>query len=522
MLITSPSPGVDLLNSDWPSYFMAQLSRFSEHSALINGHSGHTISYAELKTQIEQAAAALQLRGYEKGDVITMYAPNSLEFVIAFHAVLKIGAVVNPANPMYTSQEITHQIEQANAVCLLTTSDLYTKVAEAVSKTRVRESILLDSIDKNHSQGITFNSLLREGKRKMPAAVKIDPEDLAVLPFSSGTTGLPKGVMLSHQALVSHNLILEAQNNASIPGVHDRVIATLPFFHIYGISVIMNLGLTHGASLVVMSNFEPRLFLTLMQDYQITRAYLVPPIMLFLAKSADIDNYNLEALEYVCCGAAPLGKETVMQVAQRLDCRVIQGYGMTEMSPATHFTPDLGVIKPASIGVLIPNTEAKLINSETGEELGYHQPGELLVKGPQMMQGYLNDTEATAKTIDKEGWLHTGDIGYVDEDGYFYIVDRLKEFIKYKGYQVAPAELEAILITHPNVADAAVVPFQDKEAGEIPKAFVVRQGDLNEQDLINWLAEQVAPFKKVRAVEFTDQIPKSPSGKILRRMLKQV
>ena len=520
MLFKSPTPDVAIQAQTWPDYFFECIAPFPGQIALIEGATGREISYRELGRQIRQFAAWLQQSGYGKGDVIALYAPNSPEYVVAFQAILSIGAVVTPANPMYTASELAHQLNHAGARCLVSCLALYDKVSESLSDTAIQQTVLLDSEAANTTG---FSQCLEQAAEASPQPVAISPDDLAVLPFSSGTTGLPKGVMLNHSALVAHNIVLAKQKDASMPCPQDSVIATLPFFHIYGISVIMNLGLTHGSSLVVMSSFDPVLFLTLLQKHRITRAYLVPPIILFLAKHPDVANFDVDALNYICSGAAPLGEELAKQVAARLDCKVVQGYGMTEMSPATHFTPDLdqkGLDKPASIGVLIPNTQAKIIDIESGEPQGYNQQGELLVKGPQMMKGYLNNPEATAATIDAEGWLHTGDIAYVDEDEYFYIVDRLKEFIKYKGYQVAPAELEAILLTHDLVDDVAVVPFPDEEAGEIPKAFVVAKSAIDADALMNWLADQVAPFKKVRQVEFVEQIPKSPSGKILRRLLK--
>ncbi len=521
MLFQSPSRDVRLPESAWPDYFLDQLGEFADLPALVDAHSGRVITYAELKQHILQCAASLQQNGYEKGDVIAMYTPNCLEFVICFQAVLAIGGIVTPVNPMYTADELSHQLNHAHAVALLTSSELYAKVVHSLSSTTVRETILLDDTVSGGDNVTPLAEYLEQVDSASFQAVSIEPADLAVLPFSSGTTGLSKGVMLSHANLVSHNAILAEQKDTSLPCSSDRVIATLPFFHIYGASIIMNLGLTQGAPLIVLSAFEPNLFLHTLEQHCVTRAYLVPPILLFLAKSPEIDNYDLHSLEYICSGAAPLGEEIAEQVQRRLSCRVVQAYGMTEMSPATHFTPDLSDIsKPASIGVLIPNTEAQLIDTETGAALGCNQTGELLVRGPQMMLGYLNNAEATSDTIDEEGWLHTGDIAYADEDGYFYIVDRLKEFIKYKGYQVAPAELEAALLAHPDISDVAVVPFPDEEAGEIPKAFVVTDADIQGEDIMNWLAGKVAPFKKVRAVEFIDQIPKSPSGKILRRLLK--
>jgi acyl-CoA synthetase (AMP-forming)/AMP-acid ligase II len=349
-----------------------------------------------------------------------------------------------------------------------------------------------------------------------PPVVEIDPvEDLAVLPYSSGTTGLPKGVMLTHYNLVAHDCQIDT-GDVIRPG--DVVIAVLPFFHIYGMSVIMNAGLSRGGVVVTMPRFDLAQFLQLIQDHKVNRAFLVPPIVLALAKHPIVDDYDLSSLQVIFCGAAPLSTELTRAAADRLGCVIKQGYGMTETSPVTHLTPD-DRVKDGKIGVLAASTEAMIVDIETLEPLGPNRDGELWVRGPQVMRGYLNRPDATDATIVEGGWLRTGDIASVDEDGYFTIVDRLKELIKYKGYQVAPAELEAVLLTHPAVADAAVVGSPDEESGELPKAFVVRKGEVGEQELIDYVAAHVAPYKKVRLLEFVESVPKSATGKILRRSL---
>jgi acyl-CoA synthetase (AMP-forming)/AMP-acid ligase II len=286
-------------------------------------------------------------------------------------------------------------------------------------------------------------------------------------------------------------------------------------------TVIMNIGLYRGCTIVTMPRFDLEQFLQLIQDHKVTRAYLVPPIILALAKHPIVDNYDLSSLKLIMSGAAPLGADLAGAAGARIGCHVMQGYGLTETSPVTHVVPeDPARNKPGSIGPPLPNTECRVVDLGTGGDAPPGELGEVWIRGPQVMKGYLNNDEATRATIDDEGWLHTGDIGYADEDGYFVLVDRVKELIKYKGMQVAPAELEALIITHPNVADVAVIGVSDEEAGEVPKAFVVASGELDTEELKMWVAEKVAPHKKVRAVEVVDEIPKSASGKILRRLLK--
>jgi acyl-CoA synthetase (AMP-forming)/AMP-acid ligase II len=325
--------------------------------------------------------------------------------------------------------------------------------------------------------------------------------------------------MLTHRNLVA-NL---CQTRAVQPLTEDdTIIGALPFFHIYGMTVIMNQALRVGATVVTMPRFDLAGFLDLVERHRVTKAHLVPPIILALAKSPAVEGHDLSSLRWINSGAAPLGAELADACAERLGCPVVQGYGLTETSPVTHVVPIERVEnRPGSIGPAVPGTECKVVDVAGGEELGPDEDGEVWIRGPQVMRGYLGQDEATAGTLDRDGWLHTGDIGHADEDGWFYLVDRLKELIKYKGFQVAPAELEAVLLEHPQVADAAVIAVPDEEAGEVPKAFVVAAGgaDLDPEAIRAFVAERVASYKQVRRVEVTDEIPKSPSGKVLRRVL---
>ena len=354
---------------------------------------------------------------------------------------------------------------------------------------------------------------------------------LAVLPYSSGTTGNPKGVMLTHRNLVA--------NVAQIRPLHgmvadDVVIAVLPFFHIYGMTVLLNAALHARARLVIMGSFDLDEFLANIANHKCTIAFIAPPVAVALAKHPLIDDYDLASLNVVMSGAAPLDADLGQAVADRLGCRVVQGYGMSELSPVSHITPfdagahEMNATAPlSSVGWTVSNAASKIIDPETGDEIdvpaeGLSETGELWFKGPNVMAGYLNNEEATRETIDDDGWLHTGDLAQVDANGCVYIVDRLKELIKYKGYQVPPAELEAVLLSHPTIADAAVIGVVDAEGEEVPKAFVVKQSEteLSEAEVMDFVAGQVAPYKKVRQVEFIEAIPKSASGKILRKDLR--
>ena len=359
-----------------------------------------------------------------------------------------------------------------------------------------------------------FVSLLRTSGE--PPAVSIDPaEDLVELPYSSGTTGLPKGVMLTHRNLVA-NICQCTHEGLWDEWEHDRGIAVLPFFHIYGLVVIMNLGLYAGGTVVTMPRFELREFLRAIQDYRITRALVVPPIVLALAKHPLVDEFDLSSLSLINSGVAPLSAELEVACGKRLGCRMKQGYGLTETSPVTHFVPDgLAGKMPGEVGPLVPNTECRIVDVATGEDVPTDEPGELLIRGPQVMKGYLDNPQATAIAIDPDGWLHTGDIARIDKSESLRIVDRIKELIKYKGYQIAPAELEALLLTHPAIADAAVIGLPDEEAGEVPKAFVVASGSITPGEVTQYVAQRVAPLQEAARGRDRRRDPKVTLGQDL-------
>src|SRR5262245_27643093 len=512
MIIKGPYPDVSIPETALTPFVMHRAAELADKPALIEGPTGRTVTYAQLADSIRIAAHNLSQRGFKKGEVFGILSPNCSEYAIAFHAVATLGGIVTPINPLYTKHEIAHQIKDSGARFLVTVPGCAEKIGNAKEYLGLDELFVFGS-----APGATsFDSLLVDNGRAEQAA--IDPlEDLVALPYSSGTTGLPKGVMLTHHNLVAN---IRQMEGLCYFTENDTLICVLPLFHIYGLVVVLNMGLYSGATIVMMPRFELEAFLKAVQDYNVTLAHLVPPIVLALSKNPIVDNYKLPNLRTIFSGAAPLGEDLTRACMDRLGCHIRQGYGMTETSPVTHSSPAPPMdAKFGSVGVAAPNTECKIIDLETGASLGPGEKGEVCVRGPQIMKGYLNKPEATARTIDAEGWLHTGDIGYADEDGHFFIVDRAKELIKYKGFQVPPAELEAVLLTHPCVADAAVIPYPDDEAGEVPKAIIVLKGQATEGDILNFVSERVAPYKRLRYVEFTDQIPKSPSGKILRRVL---
>ncbi|MGH9323452.1 MAG: 4-coumarate--CoA ligase family protein [Vicinamibacteria bacterium] len=511
VVFRSPGPDVPIPRTSLTAFVFENAERMASRPALIDGPTGRVVTYAELLNGARRLARGLSNRGFQKGEVFGIYAPNLPEYAVAFHGVAAIGGVSTTINPSYTKEELARQLRDSGARFLLTMPPLVATARGASEGTSVEEVFAFGEAD-----GATpFQSLLsNDGDAP---EVDIDPEsDLVALPFSSGTTGLQKGVMLTHGNLVA-NLVQTAALHERIDET-DVAMGLLPFFHIYGLVVVLNLILRHGATIVTMPRFDLEQFLSLIAKHRVTVAHVVPPIVLALSKHPIVERYDLSSLRWILSGAAPLGKELIETCSRRLGFPVLQGYGLTETSPVTHGLSESDD-RPGSIGRLVAGTECKVVDPSSGEALGPDKDGELWIRGPQVMKGYLNQPAATAQVIDADGFFHSGDIGHADDEGYFYIVDRLKELIKYKGLQVAPAELEALLLSHPGVADAAVIPIPDEEAGEVPKAFVVPRGDVTEEALMAFVAEHVAPYKKIRALEMVDQIPKSPSGKILRRVL---
>ncbi len=515
-VIRSPYPNVDIPEISVTELVLGRAAERGDKPALIDGSSGRTVTYAQLVEGVRRTAAGLAAHGLAKGDVLGIYCPNVPEYAMVFHAVASLGGIATTVNPLYTPRELAQQLTDANASYVFTVPMFMDQAREAAKQVpSVREIFVL-----GEAEGATpFSALLAHGDQ--PPQVTIDPKvDLVALPYSSGTTGLAKGVMLTHHNLVSELSIAAGRPDIVFPGEADTLLAFLPYFHIYGIVMFLSYGLWRGATIVNMARFDLEQFLELVQRYGVTYLHLVPPVVIALGKHPVVDKYDLSKAKWCLSAAAPLGAPAAEAFTARLGTQLIQAYGMTEVSGASHVgSSEPGKIKPTSGGTLLPNLECVVVDPSSGEAVERGQQGEIWVRGPIVMQGYLGRPDATAATIDTDGWLHTGDVGYVDDDGDVFIVDRVKELIKYKGLQVAPAELEAVLLGHPAVADAAVIPSPDEEAGEVPKAFVVLKTPTPAEEIMAFVAERVAPHKKIRKLQFIDAIPKSASGKILRRTL---
>jgi acyl-CoA synthetase (AMP-forming)/AMP-acid ligase II len=512
----SPLPDVEIPDVSITAYAFERMADHGERTALIDGPTGRSYTYAALFGAITLAARGFHDAGIGRGDVVAIMAPNLPEYAVAFHGAVSAGGAVTSVNPTYGAEETAFQLNDAGAQLLVTVGPCLDAASAAAADSDVRRIYVLGEVPDGAPANVAAFDELLDGPPLAP--VEVDPDHLAALPYSSGTTGLPKGVMLTHRNLVAN--LAQIQDHLAMDD-HEVMMAVLPFFHIYGMQVLMNDGLRRGATLVTMPRFDLEQYLALVQEHRATRLFVVPPMVLALARQPVVDRYDLSSVKTLFSGAAPLGPELAEEAHRRIGAPTAQGYGMTEMSPVSHacrFDDD----KPGSIGILVASAEARVVDPATGEDLPVGEDGEIWCRGPMVMAGYLNRPDATADTIDEDGWLHTGDIGHVDDDGFWYIVDRLKELIKYKGFQVPPAELEALIITHPAVADCAVIGIPDEEAGEIPKAFVALTpgAECTADELQEFVAGHVAHYKQVREVEFVDAIPKSPSGKILRRLLR--
>lgn len=482
---------------------------------------GRNITFAELDAESNRLAHGLRALGLESGDRLGLFLPNCPEFEIGFYAASKLGATGCPLNSSYREREIIYQLNDAGAAILLTHAKLWPVVEAARPHlTHVREIVLVGEEPPDRASNVTRYRDIVSGQSTEPPSVPVQANQLAALLYSSGTTGRPKGVMLTHRNLACNH---EQHALATRMGADDSYVVYMPLSHIFGLA-LMGMAILSGAKQILLERFDLDTVVRLIGEHGVTWLFVVPPVLLALANAPGLEPAQFRTIKFVLSGAAPLAPDVARRVEARLGLRVIQGYGSTEAG-ATHYSPlEPDRMKLESSGVPMADTEHRVVDVVTGEHtLPPAEVGEIVVRGPQIMQGYWNAPDETARAL-RDGWLYTGDIGRVDDDGYIYITDRKKELIKYKSFSIAPAELEAVLLEHPDVADCGVTGVEDAEAGEVPKAFVVpRAGRVLEVDaLARFVAERVAGYKQIRHFEVIDAIPRTPSGKILRRMLKDL
>ncbi|KAG2412427.1 hypothetical protein HFD88_009984 [Aspergillus terreus] len=549
MPVSSPYPSVDIPNVDlWTFLFERKDKPFPDDNIIYrDADTQRHYTYKALKeTALEFGKGLKATYDWRKGDVLALYTPNSIDTPVVMWGTHWAGGVISPANPAYTVEELAFQLKNSGARALVTQIAHLPAATAAAKQVGIPESHIILIGDERDPQGKIkhFTSVRNISRATRYRKTKIDPaKDLSFLVYSSGTTGVPKGVMLSHRNIIANSLQLAAGEsghltwNGGPDGKGDRVLAFLPFFHIYGLTCLVHQTLYQGYQLVVMQKFDLEKWCEHVQNYKITFSYVVPPVVLLLSKHPVVDKYDLSSLRMMNSGAAPLTQELVEAVYARIKVGIKQGYGLSETSPTTHTQPwEEWRTSIGSVGKLLPNLEAKYMTMpEDGSEpreVPAGEVGELYMRGPNIFLGYHNNPAATADCLSADGWFRTGDVGYQDKHNNFYITDRVKELIKYKGFQVAPAELEGILVDNEAIDDVAVIGVESRAHGtEVPLAYVVRSakskasGVSAEQEaanIIQWLDGKVAYHKKLRGgVRFVDAIPKSASGKILRRLLKK-
>ncbi|XP_054806854.1 4-coumarate--CoA ligase 1-like [Prosopis cineraria] len=513
------------------SYCFERLSPFKHRPCLINSTTGQTFTYADGELFARKVASGLYNLGVGHGHVIMLLLLNSPHFVFSFLGASYLGAIVTTANPFYTIAEVAKQATASNTSLIITHASFVDKVKDLATVNSVKVVLIDDEISPlsvdTADHFVRFSYLMNADENEIPP-VTISTEDVVALPYSSGTTGPPKGVMLTHKSLVTNVAQLVDGENPNLYFHKEDVIACVcPLFHSYSLFTILLTGLRVGAAILIIHKFEIETMLALVQKHKVTVAPFVPPILQAIVKFQNLQEYDLSSIRMIMCGAAPLKKELEDAVRAKIPNATLgQAYGMTEAGPAVSMSLAFGKeafeVKSGGCGTIVRNAEMKIVDPDTGISLRRNQVGEICIKGNQIMKGYLNDAEATERTIDERGWLHSGDIGYVDDDDELFIVDRLKEMIKYKGFQVAPAELEALLISHPFISDAALVPMKDEVAGEVPVAFVVKsQGfNISADEIMEYISSKVVYYKRIKRVFFVGSIPRTPSGKILRKDLR--
>lgn len=509
---------------------------------------GAEFSYAELKEKVDRLATALHELGVHKGDRVAVQLPNSPHSLIVFYAVLKLGAIVVNTNPIYTPREMQHQFSDSGAETVILLNSFYPKLQEIQAKTSIKRVIVTRI---NDFIGFPFNRLVQRTQAKegqwvdvptgkgvyyltdllkqyppTPPKVDVKPHDIALFQYTGGTTGVPKAAMLSHRNLVSNVLQCSSWLTDLEPG-REVVMGAIPFFHVFGMTVAMALSVSMGGKLIVVPN--PRPIDNVMNQIQRERASIfpgVPAMYIGIVNHPDVAKYDLKSVKACISGAAPLPMEVQEQFGAITGGRLVEGYGLTEAAPVTHCNPVYGLRKSGSIGIPLPDVEARLVSLEPGPDgrpvdVPVGQEGELALRGPQVMMGYWNKPEETANVRDDEGWLYTGDIARMDEDGYFYIVDRKKDIIIASGYNIVPREVEEVLFSHPKVQEAVVAGIPHPVRGETVKAYVVlKEGEkATAEELIAYCKEQLAAYKVPTAIEFRSELPKSMVGKFLRRVL---
>ncbi len=505
---------------------------------------GGELTYKELNSQVNSFASALSELGVKKGDRVAIHLPNCTQFPIAFFATLALGAIVVPFNPLYVAREMEYQLKDSGADTIVTLTRFYNMIKEVQPKTNLKNIIVsnikdyfpgllrtLYTLAKEKKEGDrvnlsgedhSFTELIAKHAGKEPPRVDVAPNDRAVFLYTGGTTGVSKGAILQHRNLVANCFQVKSWCTDYQEG-KEVVLGVLPFFHSYGLTTILNLGLLNGAKLSLLPRFELEMVLKTIDKQKPTIFPGVPTIYVAINNAPNLEKYDIKSIRICISGAAPLPVEVQQEFEKNTGGKLVEGYGLSETSPVTHANPVYGKNKPGSIGLPLPDTEFKIVDVETGDkELPLGEVGEICLKGPQVMEGYLNLPDETAQSI-RNGWLFTGDIARADEDGYTYIVDRKKDMVIAGGFNIYPRDIEEVLYAHPKIMEAAVAGIRDPYRGETLKGYIVlKEGEsATEEEIITYCKDNLAPFKVPKLIEFRDELPKTMIGKVLRRMLRE-
>ncbi len=520
------SPETEVYEGSLPDFFRAAVEEHRDKAAMT--FYGTTFDFARLEALAEKMAASLAARGVKKGDRVALMLPNCPQYVISFFATVRLGAIVTQINPMYVEREIEHILKDSGAETIVVYSDMYPRVKSVMGNTALKNVIAVDL--KGEPEGLDvgdvgFGEFVSADAEPAPR-VEIDPaEDVAVFQYTGGTTGVSKGAMLTHR-----NLVANVQQTLDLfvddPGAFSNnqpIVAMLPFFHIYGLTCVMLFGIRQGLNQLLLPRFDPQEVMNLVRDNKPVLFAGVPTMYMALnSLGVDLKEYGFDQVRTYNSGGSALPVNLKRAFEQKIGRPLFEGYGLSEASPVTHFNPPFaGESREGSIGVPVPSTDARIVDVATGtEEMPIGESGELVIKGPQVMKGYWNMPEETEDAL-KDGWLHTGDVARMDEDGYFYIVDRKKDMILAGGYNVYPREIEEVLFEHEDVAEAVAIGVPDEYRGETVKGFVVKKpgSEVTEEELLAFCKERLAPYKAPKSLEFRDELPKSTVGKLLRRVL---
>jgi long-chain acyl-CoA synthetase len=518
-------PEAEFFEGSLYELFRNSAEEYSERAAL--SFYGTEIGFPQLQAMADKLAAALAATGVKKGDRVALMLPNCPQYVVSFFATVRLGAIVTQLNPMYVEREIEHILTDSGAETIVVYADMYERVKNVLPSSSLKNVVVVsfggepDGLEEGH---YTFDSFLGMDADPAPE-VEIEPaEDVAALQYTGGTTGVSKGAMLTHRNLaanVQQAIEVFVENEGDFAN-NEGAVAVLPYFHIYGLTSVMMFSIKTGCKQLLLPRFDVQEVLQLVKENEPALFAGVPTMYMALHGSGvDLKEYGFDRIRVFNSGGAAMPVNLLHALEEKTGRRIYEGYGLSEASPVTHFNPIFAERRPGSIGVPIPSTDAKVVSVENGEEeVPVGESGELIISGPQVMKGYWNMPDETAETL-RDGWLYTGDVAQMDEDGYFYIVDRKKDMIVASGYNVYPREIEEILFEHPAVSEAVAIGVPDEYRGESVKAFVVKQqdDDTNEEDILSFCKERLAPYKTPKAIEFREELPKSTVGKLLRRVL---